>query len=86
MCTNGTSAGDLGQMIDQLDDHVAVEYRWAHRLAHSAGDADFAAAAERMHAAQSLLAEVRAALDEAKEALEGDAQAAVAGGATVQLV
>ncbi|NTU90221.1 MAG: dynein gamma chain protein, partial [Actinobacteria bacterium] len=39
MCTNGINAGQLEQTIDQLDDHVAVEYRWAHKLAHSAEDA-----------------------------------------------
>ena len=39
MCTNGVNTGQLEQMIDQVSDHIALEYRWAHKLAHLAGDA-----------------------------------------------
>jgi Ser-tRNA(Ala) deacylase AlaX len=86
MCTNGINAGQIGEMIDQIDDHVALEYRWAHKLAHTAGHAGFAAASGKLHAAQALLADARAALDEAKSALESDAQTASASGMTVHLV
>lgn len=86
MCTNGINAGQLGEMIDQVDDHVALEYRWVHRLAHAAGDVGLVAASGNLHAAQALLADARAALDEAKAALESDAQAASASGMTAHLV
>ena len=86
MCTNGINAGQIGEMIDQINDHVALEYRWAHKLAHTAGHAGFEAASERLHVAQALLADVRAALDKAKDDLESDAQIASASGMTAHLV
>lgn len=78
MCTNGSNTKQLEQMIDQIDDHIAVEYRWVHKLAHTAGDGGFAAASEKLHTAQTLLADARAALDEAKGALESSASGATA--------
>ena len=84
MCTNGVNAGQFEQMIDQVDDHLKLERRWAHNLAHQAADAAFAATAEKLHAAQALLDDARALLDEAKDALEEDA--ADASGVTVSLV
>ena len=84
MCTNGVNTGQFEQMIEQIDDHVKLERRWAHNLAHQAGDAGFATVSEKLHAAQSLLDEVRAALDEAKDALEDDASAS--SNVTVSLV
>ena len=41
MCTNGVNTGQFEQMISQIDDHIALERRWVHRLAHQAGDAGF---------------------------------------------
>ena len=84
MCTNGVNAGQFEQMIDQVDDHLKLERRWAHNPAHQAADAGFAATAEKLHAAQALLDDARALLDEAKDALEEDA--ADASGVTVSLV
>lgn len=84
MCTNGVNTGQFEQMIEQIDDHIKLERRWAHTLAHQAGDAGFATVSEKLHAAQALLDDVRAALDEAKDALEDDAEAA--GNVTVNLV
>ncbi|CVH75511.1 dynein gamma chain protein [Rubneribacter badeniensis] len=84
MCTNGINTGQFEQMIEQIDDHVKLERRWAHNLAHQAGDAGFATVCEKLHAAQALLDEVRAALDEAKDALEDDAAAGA--NVTVSLV
>ena len=63
MCTNGVNAGQFEQMIDQVDDHLKLERRWAHNLAHQAADAGFAATAEKLHAAQALLDDARALLD-----------------------
>lgn len=84
MCTNGINTGQFEQMIDQIDDHIKLERRWTHNLAHNAGDAGYAAVSEKLHAAQHLLDEVRALLDEAKDALEDDAENA--SGVTVSLV
>ena len=84
MCTNGVNTGQFEQMIEQIDDHVKLERRWAHTLGHMAGDAGFATVSEKMHAAQALLDDVRAMLDEAKDALEEDAEGA--SGVTVNLV
>lgn len=84
MCTNGVNTGQLELMIDQIDDHIKLERRWAHNLAHIAADAGFTTVGEKLHAAQHLLDEVRAALDEAKDAMEEDA--AGAAGFTVSRV
>ncbi len=72
MCSNGVNATQFLQMIDLLDDHVAVEYRWAHRLAHTAENGGCNNASEKLHKAQAMLAEVRAMLDEAKSSFEDD--------------
>ena len=80
MCTNGINTGQFEQMIEQIDDHIKLERRWAHNLGHMAGDAGFA----KMHAAQAMLDDVRALLDEAKDALEDDAEASA--NVTVNLV
>jgi hypothetical protein len=84
MCTNGVNTGQFEQMIEQIDDHIKLERRWTHNLAHQAEDAGFATVSEKMHAAQAMLDDVRAVLDEAKDALEDDASGA--SGVTVSLV
>ena len=84
MCTNGVNVGQFEQMIAQIDDHIALERRWTHKLAHQAGDAGFATVDDKLHSVQELLDEARALLTDAKDALESDAE--VAGGVTVSLV
>ncbi len=84
MCTNGVNTGQFELMIDQIDDHIKLERRWAHNLGHKAGDAGFEQTCEKLHQAQALLDDVRAILDEAKDALEEDAEKAR--GVTVNLV
>lgn len=84
MCTNGVNTGQLELMIEQIDDHLKLERRWTHNLAHNAEDAGFATVSEKLHAAQALLDDVRAMLDEAKDAIEDDAENAA--GVTVSLV
>lgn len=73
MCTNGINYGNLETMIKQVDDHITLERRWAHNLAHMAGDAGLTKVDDKLHNAQMLLDDVRALLEEAIEALE-DAQ------------
>ncbi len=84
MCTNGINTGQFEQMISQIDDHIALERRWTHRLAHQAGDAGFATVDDKLHSVQELLDEARALLADAKDALEDDA--AASSGITVSLV
>lgn len=84
MCTNGVNVGQLELMVEQIDDHCKLERRWMHNLAHTAGDAGFETVSEKLHDAQALMDDVRALLDEAKDAIEDDAEAA--GGVTVSLV
>ena len=72
MCNNGVNTAQFETMIDLLDDHVALEYRWAHKMTHTAGDAGFSRASNSLHEAQALLADVRALLAEAKANLESN--------------
>ena len=84
MCTNGINTGQFEQMIAQIDDHIALERRWTHKLAHQAGDAGFTTVDDKLHSVQELLDEARALLADAKDALEEDV--ANAPGVTVSLV
>lgn len=84
MCTNGVNTAQFEQMIEQIDDHIKLERRWAHNLAHQAEDAGFETASAKLHAAMHALDDIRALLDDAKDALEDDARNA--SGVTVELV
>ena len=84
MCTNGVNIGQFDQMIEQISDHIKLERRWTHKLAHQAEDAGFETAHRKMHEAQALLDEALAMLDEAKDLLEEDAEDA--SGVKVSLV
>lgn len=84
MCTNGINTDQFEQMIEQIDDHVKLERRWAHNLGHQAEDAGYATVGAKLHEAMAQLDAVRALLDEAKDALEDDAK--TASGVTVELV
>lgn len=84
MCTNGVNTGQFEQMIDQIDDHIKLERRWSHTLAHMAEDADMKKTGEKLHEVQSALDEVRALLADAKDLLEEDAE--LASGVSVNLV
>ncbi len=84
MCTNGVNIGQFDQMIEQISDHIKLERRWTHRLAHQAEDTGFEKAHRKMHEAQALLDEALAMLDEAKDLLEEDAEDA--SGVKVSLV
>ena len=84
MCTNGINTGQFEQMIAQIDDHIALERRWTHKLAHQAGDAGFTTVDDKLHSVQELLDEARALLADAKDALEDDAEQS--SGVTVSLV
>ena len=63
---------------------MKLERRSEHNLPHTAGDAGFDTVSKKLHEAQALLDDVRAKLDEARDALEDDAEAAA--NVTVSLV
>ena len=84
MCTNGINTAQFEQMIDQIDDHIKLERRWAHNLGHQAEDAGYQTVGANLHEAMAALDSVRALLDDAKDALEDDARDA--SGVTVELV
>ena len=73
MCSNGVNIAQFDSMIDMADDHLAVGYRWTHKMAHMVDDGGFAGAAEKLQAVQGLLADARALLDDAKMCLEDEA-------------
>jgi len=72
MCTNGVNTEQLRGNIEMLDESVALDRRWTHRSYHLAVDGAQEQTAAKLKAAQELLDEVRALLDEAKEAVDDD--------------
>lgn len=84
MCTNGVNVNQFDEMVSQICDHIKLERRWTHKLAHQAEDAGFEKSHAKMHEAQALLDDALALLDEAKDLLEDDAQQA--SGVKVSLV
>lgn len=84
MCSNGVNTGQLETMIKMIDDVCKVSRRQMHDLAHTAEDAGFQAVGAKLHAAQSMMDDVRALLDDAADAIEDDAEGA--GGVQVSLV
>ena len=84
MCTNGVNTGQLTMMLEQMDDQLAVNRRWVHKIAHTAGDAGFEKTDAMLHKVQELLDDARAALTDAKDAVEDDAENA--SGVSLELV
>lgn len=84
MCTNGVNDGQLKTMIEQMDDQVALNRRWVHKMYHSATDAEYKATAEILKEVQGLMDEARALLTDAQDAVDKDA--ASTSGVTVNLV
>ena len=48
MCTNGVNTGQFDQMIDQIDEHIRLERKWTHTLAHQAEDAQLVKTGETL--------------------------------------
>ena len=64
MCTNGINTTQFEQLIDQIDDYVALQVRHTHKLAHAADNAGYENCHLKLHAASDMLAEVRNLLDD----------------------
>lgn len=73
MCTNGVNTDQLKATIEQIDESVALNRRWTHRLFHLADSGGQTKTAARLKEVQTLLDEVRALLDEAGDAVDADA-------------
>lgn len=72
MCTNGMNTNQFKSMIEHIDDQIALDRRWVHRMFHSAEEAGYAETAKTIKEAQSLLDDVRALLTDAQDTLEKD--------------
>jgi uncharacterized protein YukE len=84
MCTNGVNTGQFKMMLEQMDDQVALNRRWAHKLYHTADNASYDKTAQALEELQHLLDDARAALSDAQDAVDDDAAAGP--GVTVNLV
>lgn len=84
MCTNGVNSSQFKMMLEQMDDQIALNRRWVHKMYHSAKDAEYAKTTETLHEIQGLLDEARALFADAQDALEKDE--AADSGVTVSLV
>lgn len=84
MCTNGVNTGQFKMMLEQMDDQIALNRRWVHKLYHSADDAQYAKTASVLKEIQSLLDDARALLTDAQDDLDKDASET--SGVTVNLV
>ncbi|MDO4399806.1 MAG: dynein gamma chain protein [Coriobacteriia bacterium] len=84
MCANGVNTEQYKMMIDYMDDTLAVNRRWIHKMAHTVEDNGYAKTSEVMHQVQALLDDARALLTDAKDAIEEDDEKL--GGVTVSLV
>jgi hypothetical protein len=74
MCSNGVNTGQYTMMLEQMDDQLALNRRWTHKLAHLAGDNGYDKTCEVMHQVQELLDDARALMTDAKDALEADSE------------
>lgn len=74
MCSNGVNTGQYTMMLEQMDDQLALNRRWTHKLAHLAGDNGYDKTCEIMHHVQEMLDEARALMTDAKDALEDDSE------------
>lgn len=84
MCTNGVNTGQYQMMLEEMDDQLALNRRWMHKLYHLADDNQYAKTAAIVKEAQGLMDEARALMTDAQDALEKDSEDLA--GVTVNLV
>lgn len=84
MCSNGVNINQFEMMLAQVDDQLALQRRWVHKLAHTAGDAGYAKTDDILHSIQGLLDEARALMSDARDTLEDEASDS--SGVTIELV
>ncbi len=74
MCSNGVNINQFNLMLDQIDDHIKIERRWSHNLAHLVDDAGMNKTAMKLHDVQRKLDDIRAMIDEVKDLLEDEVE------------
>lgn len=84
MCTNGVNGSQFKMMLEQMDDQIALDRRWIHKLYHSADEASYTKTAQTLKEIQGLLDEARALITDAQDAVEKDQSDS--SGVTVSLV
>lgn len=84
MCTNGVNSNQFKMMLEQMDDQIALNRRWVHKLYHSAQDASYAKTSQSLKEIQGLLDEARALINDAQDAVDKDQSDS--SGVTVSLV
>lgn len=84
MCTNGVNAGQFKMMLEQMDDQIALNRRWVHKLYHSVEEAQYDKTAKSLKEIQGLLDEVRALITDTQDAIDKDESNV--SGVTVSLV
>lgn len=72
MCSNGVNTNQLKDTIQQIDEAVALNRRWTHRMYHLACDGSMPKTAKKLEEVQRMLDDVRALLDEASDAVDSD--------------
>lgn len=72
MCTNGVNTDQFKMMLEQMDDQIALNRRWIHKLYHSADDNSYEQTARCLKEIQGLLDEARALFTDASDALDKD--------------
>lgn len=61
-------------MVQQIDDQIALQRRWAHKLYHMADNANFEKTAKIMEDLQHSLDDARALLSDMDDAVDDDAE------------
>lgn len=84
MCTNGINASQFKMMLEQMDDQVALNRRWVHKLYHNADEASLAKTAATLKEVQGLFDEARALLTDAQDVFDKENNGS--DGVTVSLV
>lgn len=84
MCTNGINASQYKMMLEQMDDQVALNRRWVHKLYHSADESGLDKTAATLKEIQGLFDEARALLTDVQDVFDKENESA--SGVTVSLV
>lgn len=84
MCTNGINASQYKMMLEHMDDQVALNRRWVHKMYHSADESGLGETAATLKEIQGLLDEVRALLTDTQDVFDKENESS--SGVTVSLV
>lgn len=66
MCTNETNMNQAEILLEYLDDSLALQCRWSHKLAHALENTNSENLSDKLHSVGVSLLDAREALSEAK--------------------